>query len=233
MEQQDSRVARWNNIKNLRYIFQSMLDAAAANNEEKMDEFTNLQLPRFMLPILPAYMYLMRSLMKELDALSNEPGDTWTNYFVPTSGGSIPLFSAADFKEYTKALRKMKIQIQYIEEGDESEDERNEIDGRLTPEFYLQKVFQRSSFHEFVERQKPQSGEPVQLISSSRSNLLEKKDQKSNKFQPIQNSFPFLKDNKLDRVKMLNRKQGNNERDDKKDQMKKEEFIETQQERED
>ncbi|KAA6390796.1 MAG: hypothetical protein EZS28_013677 [Streblomastix strix] len=100
-----------------------MLDAAAANNEEKMDEFINLQLPRFMLPILPSYMHLMRNLMKELDALSNEPGDTWTKYFVPTSGGSIPLFSAAYFKGCTKTLRKMKIQIQQIEEGDESEDE--------------------------------------------------------------------------------------------------------------
>ncbi|KAA6378866.1 MAG: hypothetical protein EZS28_025608 [Streblomastix strix] len=232
MEQQDPRVARWDNIKNLRCIFQSMLEAAAANNEEKMDEFTNLQLPRFMLPILPACMHLMRSLMKELDALSNEPGDTWTRYFVPTSGGSIPLFSAADFKECSKALKKKKIQIKQIEEGDESEDQEQEIDGRLTPEFCLQKISQRLSFPEIIEGQKSQGGGPVQHTASSGGNLLEKKGQKSNRFQSIQNPFPFQKDIKLDQVTRLNRKQMDSESEDEQDKIEKEEFIDIQKEEE-
>ncbi|KAA6403089.1 MAG: hypothetical protein EZS28_001382 [Streblomastix strix] len=100
MQENDPRASAWEHMKDLRYAFFLMLEAAASNDEAKMAEYIQISLPQFLLPVLFACLHILRCMMRDFDQISGMQNQAWTQYFEMLDGMQIPQFSGAEFAVY-------------------------------------------------------------------------------------------------------------------------------------
>ncbi|KAA6399644.1 MAG: hypothetical protein EZS28_004826 [Streblomastix strix] len=146
MQESDPRAVIWEHMKDLRYAFLLMLEAAASNDEAKMAEYIQISLPQFLLPVLPACLHILRCMMRDFDQISGMQSQAWTRYFEMLDGMQIPQFSGAEFAEYMQQLRGKRQQQQ--NQSQEQIVVTPPYSGRITPAFCNQKAPKQVSFRD-------------------------------------------------------------------------------------